>query len=54
MFGKTLINYRTMGIAERHARWICGEAFPDKFDEAQPFLDREFQNFRDIRITHSI
>ena len=52
MFGKTHINYRTMSIAERHARGIGGEAFPDKFDEAQPFLDRELQNFRDIRITH--
>ena len=54
MFGKTLIDYRTMGIAKRYARWIRGEAFPDKFGEAQPFLDRELEDFRDVCITHSI
>ncbi len=52
MFSQTLINHRAMGIAERHDRGIGGEAFPDKFDEPQPFLNRELQNFRNIRITH--
>ena len=52
MFGKALINHRAMGIAERHPGGIGSEAFPDKLDEAQAFLDREFQNFRDVRITH--
>jgi hypothetical protein len=54
MFVEALIDHRPMGIAERHARGVGGETFPDKLDEAQSFLDRELQNFRDIRIAHGI
>lgn len=52
MFGEALINHRAMRIAEWHTRWIRGKAFPDKLDEAQPFLDWELQNFCDVGITH--
>ena len=52
VFGKTLINYGAMSIAQRHGRWIRSEAFPDQFDEAQPLLDRELEDFSNIGITH--
>ena len=52
VFGKTLIDYCTMSIAQRRPQWIRSDAFPDKFGEAQPFLDRKLKDFSNIRITH--
>ena len=52
VLGETFIDYRAMSIARWHGRRVRGEAFPDEFDEAQPLLDRELEDFSNISSDH--